>query len=872
MPARKQASDKDTPMMRQWREYRGRLTEDTLLLFRLGDFYELFHEDAEKASGVLGITLTQRQGYPMAGIPYHARDTYLPRLLQAGWKVALVDQVETPQAGKLVKRELTRILTPGTRLEEDQLEASHNHYLLALQRGRAGLHAAWLELSTGEFRIATGTHGADLLAVFEALDPQEILLPEGETEKWRADGADEEGHWLRDLLYFVGKRPVTELPDYHFELRAGRQSVIETLHVLNLDGFGIDADHPALGPAGALLAYAADNLCEHPRNVRSLAEYAPARSLLLDPATLVNLEIFRAARGGRSGSLLAAIDRTVTAAGARLLEQWLAAPSLAMEELTRRQECVQDFLEEPGIASQLHRRLKHTRDIPRILGRLQNRIRNPRELGGIRATLAELPGIVELLREHPGSRAQALGGAIPDFAALREGLEQALADELPGTLADGGVLRDGHDAELDRLRGLTRENKDWISSFERKEQAATGIRNLKVKYNGAFGYFIEVTRSNLSAVPIHYIRRQTMTNAERFTTDELKAREKEILQAEEKAIAREETLFGELLETVLEHADALRAAAGVLAELDLFCGWADLARDWDYCRPTLDNSDRLEIEQGRHPVVEQGLRADPESAGGTHGFVPNDTWLAGSEEQIALITGPNMAGKSTYIRQVALIVLLAQIGCWVPARACRLGLVDRIFSRVGASDELARGKSTFMVEMNETANILNNATGRSLVILDEVGRGTSTYDGLSIAWAVVEHLHALGDNGGAGPRTLFATHYHEITRLEDSLPRLRNYCVAVKEWNEEIIFVRQVLPGAADRSYGIQVARLAGLPRGVIERARTILESLEANGTSAAHTAREPESTLTSANKRRDKAAPPGPLEDEPRRGQLSLF
>jgi DNA mismatch repair protein MutS len=490
---------------------------------------------------------------------------------------------------------------------------------------------------------------------------------------------------------------------------------------------------------------------------------------------------------------------------------------------------VGELLAQPLRLGELRETLGAVRDIPRILGRLQNRLRNPRELGGVRDTLAQLPALLALLRDWGGAVAANYPPRLDELPALRDLLTRALADELPADIHDGGTLRAGFDAELDRIHALTRDNRTWLSDLEAAEQARTGIKSLKVKFTNNFGYYIEVTKANLHLVPADYIRRQTTVGGERYVTEDLKQKEKEILHAEENALAREQALFAELVAAVLDESLALARTADALAELDVLAGWAVLAREWDYHPPELDDGDALEITEGRHPVVEQMLR-DPAStaARGSQSFVPNDTTLAAGEAQIALITGPNMAGKSTYIRQVALIALLAQIGCWVPARRCRVGLVDRIFSRVGASDDLARGNSTFMVEMNETANILNNATARSLIVLDEIGRGTSTYDGLSIAWAVVEHLHGTAE---AGPRTLFATHYQELTQLEKSLPRLRNHSVAVKEWNDDIVFVRRVVPGAADRSYGIQVARLAGLPRPVIDRAKTILAKLESDDT-----------------------------------------
>jgi DNA mismatch repair protein MutS len=821
-----------TPMMQQYFEVKRGLPPQTLLLFRLGDFYEMFFEDAEIGSRLLGITLTKRQDYPMAGIPYHAADTYVGKLLAAGKKVAICDQQEPPKPGKLVRRQLTRILSPGTTLSANQLDATKNRYLCALDLTKAGLHAAWLDLSTGEFRLATDPRSESLLPVLTALDPTELVHVEGDLERWQA--APHEAHAVHALHSFCAGRVCTGLPGYHFDVASGARSVMAALKVLNLEGFGLAASHPALGTAGALLYYVSENLCAAPENLRSLQEYRSGHTLLLDPATLRNLEIFQAIRGGREGSLLGAIDRTLTAAGARLLERWLAAPALDLAEIRRRQTTVGELVVQPARLADVRELLNKVRDIPRILGRLQNRLRNPRELGGVKDTLAQLPPLIAVLdgfgRDLVGAAASetaSLRARLADLPDLRGLLDRALADELPNDLADGNYLRAGYDAELDRLRSLTSDNKSWLVDLERQEQERTGIKSLKVRFNSVFGYYIEVTKANLHLVPADYIRRQTTVGGERYVTEELKAKEKEIFHAEEKSLARELELFNDLVAAVLTEAALLHRTADALAELDVLAGWAVLAREWDYCRPQLDDGDVLSIAEGRHPVVEQMLRSPALApVSGNSAFVPNDTALSAGDAQILLLTGPNMAGKSTYIRQVALITLLAQIGCWVPARSCRVGLVDRIFSRVGASDDLARGNSTFMVEMNETANILNNTTARSLIILDEIGRGTSTYDGLSIAWAVVEHLHRAPDRG---PRTLFATHYQELTQLEKHLPRLRNYAVAVKEWNDEIVFVRRVVPGAADRSYGIQVARLAGLPQSVIDRAKTILEKLESD-------------------------------------------
>ena len=819
-----------TPMMQQYFEVKRGLPRDTLLLFRLGDFYEMFFDDAVVASRLLGLTLTKRQETPMAGLPSQALDNYVNKLLAAGKKVAICDQAEPAKAGKLVRRQLTRILSPGTTLAASQLDAARNHYLCALALDSHGLHAAWLDLSTGEFKLATDAAIADLLPVLTALDPAELLVTEGELARWSA--APHEQTATHALHAFATGRLATELAGYHFETATGAKTVMDTLGVLNLQGFGLAHTHPALGPAGALVFYATENLCAKPENLRGLQEYRSARTLLLDPATLRNLEIFSSSRGAREGSLLSAINRTATSAGARLLERWLASPTLDLAAIHRRQSLVGELLAQPTPLGALRELLAPVRDIPRILGRLQNRLRNPRELGGIRDTLLQLPQLHSaLLAFGQDSQLSTLNSQLQELPALRQLLVSSLADELPNDLADGNYIRAGHDAELDRLRSLTTNNKTWLSDLETAEQQRTAIRSLKVRFTNNFGYYIEVTKANLHLVPSDYIRRQTTVGGERYVTESLKLKEKEILHAEENSLAREQELFAALVAAVLDESVALAQTADALAELDVLAGWALLAREWDYCRPTLDESDILEITEGRHPVVEQMLKApDATTArGASQAFVPNDTLLACDDAQLALLTGPNMAGKSTYIRQVALITLLAQVGCWVPAKSCRIGLVDRIFSRVGASDDLARGNSTFMVEMNETANILNNATTRSLIILDEIGRGTSTYDGLSIAWAVVEHLHREPDRG---PRTLFATHYQELTQLEKHLPRLRNFSVAVKEWNDDIVFMRRVVPGAADRSYGIQVARLAGLPLSVIDRAKTILAKLESDDTS----------------------------------------
>lgn len=802
--------DKETPMQRQYREFREKLAPGTLLLFRLGDFYEVFSEDAVVASKVLGLTLTKRHETPMAGLPYHAAPAYINRLLAAGWKVAICEQLEAAVTGKLVRRGITRILTPGTAIEDSQLDSRRGNYLVALHWDKQGWHAAWLDVSTADFRLSTDRSPQRLLPLLQALDPKEILL---------AEGAEEPSEGREALRLFLEGRPCTRLPGWNFDVSSGARLVAQTLSVHSLAGFGISEQNTALGCAGAVLGYVTDTLCERPKNIFRLIETKLGSAVLLDAASAKNLELFASSHGTRETSLLQTIDGTVTAGGARLLALWLAEPSTNLEVIHQRQAMVGVLHKHRGASTRLGESLQLVRDIPRILTRLQNRLRNPRELGGIRDTLKVLPTLQEECASLPGTEGKEYARRIECETDLLQLLDKALADELPIDLSEGGALRAGYDVELDRLRALASTSKTWIADFERQEQARTGIKNLKVKYNGAFGYAIEVTKSNLGLVPADYIRKQTMVNAERFTTEELRTKEKEVLRADEQALAREVELFQQILEGVMTKTASLLSTAQALAEIDVLRGWAECAVHAHWVCPTVDDSDVIEIKQGRHAVVERMLL----NRAGAGAFVPNDTILSSRGQQIALITGPNMAGKSTYIRQVALIVLMAHLGCWVPAQSARIGLVDRIFCRVGASDELARGNSTFMVEMNETANILNNATGRSLVILDEIGRGTSTYDGISIAWAVAEHLHGEKE----GPRTLFATHYHELTQLAHSLPRLQNWSVAVKEWKDEILFVRQVVPGAADRSYGIQVARLAGMPPSVVSRAKEILQGLE---------------------------------------------
>lgn len=853
--------EKITPMMEQYWSIRNTLASDTLLLFRLGDFYEMFYEDAVEGSRILGITLTKRQNYPMAGIPYHAADQYIPKILQAGKKVAICDQNEIPKPGQLVKRSLTRILTAGTTIEDSQLDSKSGNFTMAIDIDSSRkLFASWLDLSTAEFYCAEFEKPEDFLPILSAFNPKEIILPEDASRRWAENASL--ATWYAMFRSVIDITPVTLLHDYRFEPSWGSAQIQDTLGVLSLEGFGIERNSRLTGPAGALIFYATENLRQRPQNLRTLRRFSGKKCVLIDPATQRNLEIFHSTTGSREGSLISVIDRTRTHAGARLLETYLSTPSLDVDEIFRRQNIVWELYSAPTECSHLEDKLSQVRDIPRILSRLQNRVRNPRELLALQITIEQFEPIKKELKNVGGRLCSKLADEIGDFSEPLQLLQNALSDDVPSKIQEGGVIRQGFDEELDRLRSLSSDNMTWLAELEQSEQKRTGIKNLRIKYNGAFGYFIEVTKSYLDLVPPEYIRKQTMTNAERFTTEDLRTKEREILHAEELSKQREEELFQWLVENLLQYSDALADVSAILSQVDVFRGWAELSREWDYCKPTIDESDTIEIFDGRHPVVEQMLRRDRIGLARSESFVPNDTFLSSTSEQIALITGPNMAGKSTYIRQIALIALMAQIGCFVPAKKCTMGIVDRIFSRVGASDELSRGNSTFMVEMNETANILNNATDRSLIILDEIGRGTSTYDGLSIAWAVVEFIHG---SGSKGPKTLFATHYHEITKLDDALPRLANYRVCVKEWNDEIIFVRKIEKGAADKSYGIQVARLAGLPQKVIDRAKQVLSELESEGGSIAVNLG---AVSRPKQKRKEKNNPDG----ESNFKQLSLF
>jgi DNA mismatch repair protein MutS len=804
-----------TPMMQQYRRLRGSVPADTLLLFRLGDFYELFFEDAKEASVLLNVALTKRNGVPMCGMPYHAAQTYIAKLIKAGRRVAICDQTSEPQPGKIVSRDITQIISAGTVSDLDLLEAKRANYLGAVYTDGGLFGFAYADLTTGEFRLTQLQDRQSLFDELARVSPSELLI------------SSEQKDQLGDIDHAL------EYDSYAFLPEQAVFTLCEHFKTKSLDGFGCGEMSQAVAAAGAIVHYLKHQLRRKIDHLTSLRCDAPAEYVMLDAATQTNLELVES-RGARNTSLLAVLDRTITPMGGRRLRSWILQPLRSLTELERRQQMIADLLQEPDLLAAIRAQLKPIRDMERATSRLSQASGNARDLVALKFSLQEIPrlkgelqklierasfGKAPVVAEKGGGLGKPalslqLQSAIHEIPLLAEKLGKAVVDDPPLTLKDGGIFRDGYNSDLDELRRASRDGKNWISHLQEREIAATGIKSLKVRYNSVFGYFIEVTKSNLANVPVHYTRKQTTVGGERFVTPELKEMEAKILGADERARQLEYQLFQKLREETLRELESIQQTAAAVAVLDVICALAETARLFRYCRPQLDNTLRLVIKDGRHPVLDQNLVEEK--------FVPNDTSLDGETVRLAVVTGPNMAGKSTYIRQVALIGLMAQIGSFVPAESAEIGLVDRIFTRVGANDDIGRGQSTFMVEMNETSNIVNNASERSLVILDEIGRGTSTFDGLSIAWSVAEFLH---DKIKA--RTLFATHYHELTKLAAERKGVCNFNVAVREWNDQIIFLRKIVPGGADKSYGIQVARLAGLPKEILDRAKEILSHLE---------------------------------------------
>ncbi len=866
-------------MMAQYRRIKAELPKDALLLFRLGDFYEMFFEDAVVASQLINLALTQRNGVPMCGLPHHAANNYIGRLLKHGRKVAICDQAEEARPGKLVSRAVTAILSPGTHFDERLLQAERNNFLAAVCAHGKTFGLAVVDLTTGDFRVTELDEAKSLLAELERLRPAELVLP-AEARSLAAivgrSAASDDAAGMLPARSASGAQ-LSGYDDWAFQPETAVFTLREHLKVASLDGFGLRNRPAAVGAAGAVLHYLAHHLRRDLAHLTRLGFYQVADYLVLDATSLRNLEVLEPLHRDavRNTTLFAALNRTATPMGARRLRDWLTQPLAASAPIHRRQDAVAAWIAAPTVLEAFRARLADVRDLERTLARLSLGSGNARDLIALRLAQEQVPSLRSLLAgirpttgpdaatstdgtaldgepgpdvaEVPRPLLVELAGQLAELPALVELLGRAIADDPPLAVKEGGIIRDGFSPELDELRAAARGGKDWLAQLQQDEAARTGIASLKVGFNSVFGYYIEVTKANLAKVPGDYVRKQTVANGERFITQELKAMESKILGSEERATKLEHDLFLKVREEVLAELRPIQQTAGALSQLDVLAAFAETARLHGWIRPEVGDDGVLSVRDGRHPVLD--LAATEER------FVPNDTALDLVQEQIALITGPNMAGKSTYIRQVALLALLAHTGSSIPAASARIDLLDRIFTRIGASDDLARGQSTFMVEMTEAANILNNATRRSLVILDEIGRGTSTFDGLSLAWSIVEHLHQQ-----VGAKTLFATHYHELTELgtkpaaaaqdagspatatapgeevptapvpghrTPALARIRNHHVAVREWNDQLIFLRKVLPGPTDKSHGIQVARLAGVPRPVIERAKEILRVLE---------------------------------------------
>ena len=798
-----------TPAMRQYMQAKKELSDDTILLFRMGDFYELFFDDAKRGAELMDIVLTQRGGVPMCGVPYHAMQSYVARMLEKGVKVAIAEQMEDPKLAKgLVKRQVIQVITPGTVLDDQVLHATQSHFLVAIAAAKERFGLALLDFSTGDFRVTELKGRQALETELHRLRPAECLLSESLQEQWRRDS--ETPDCPSTLAW-------TALEDWVFDAAVATDRLCRHFEVASLDGFGCRGLDLAAGAAGAVLYYAQNNLRRDAGHITALTVYQTADGMVLDRISQRNLELVEPIFADSKGAtLLSVLDRTVTPMGARLLREWILRPLCRIDAIVERQDAVAAFSLDPMLLSELRDALGAVKDLERTVVRINIGSANGRDLVGLQRGLAEVPGLRAILEHLAATLIRHLCTDLVDLPELTSLIGRAIVDEPPLTIREGGVIREGFHAGLDELRRAATDGKSWIAGYQTKEQERSGIKSLKVRFNKVFGYYIEITKANLDLAPADYLRKQTLVGAERFITPELKEIEDKVLGSEEKSKALEYELFQELRETVVKSTAAVQRLARAIAGVDALASLGDMACRQGYCRPRLVEEAVLQIIDGRHPVLDAHMQDEP--------FVPNDTLLDTGENQLAIITGPNMAGKSTYIRQVALLTLMAQMGSFIPAKSAVVGLVDRIFTRVGAADDIARGQSTFMVEMVETANILNNATPRSLIILDEIGRGTSTFDGLSLAWAVAEYLH---DEPRVKARCLFATHYHELTELSLTMPGVKNYNVAVKEYGDKIIFLRKIMPGGTDKSYGIHVARLAGLPKQVIRRAGEVLTNLE---------------------------------------------
>jgi DNA mismatch repair protein MutS len=800
-------ADKLTPMMRQYRGIKQDLADDIILFYRLGDFFEMFFEDAKRAAPILGISLTRRNGYPMCGVPYHAANGYLAKLMKAGCKVAICDQVEDAAEAKgIVRREVTRVITPGTVLEENILESNQYNFLAGVVSVGRGFGMALIDLSTGHLWGEEVPDVETLRDTLRRYSPSECLIPEALAGQPEVRGV------VRDTC----KGHVTLCDDWLFAYDAAHDTLIRHFAVRSLSGFGCDGQSAVVQAAGGVLAHVRDELRCDVSHVRTLQTRRPGDFLMLDETTCSNLDLVPQPGQGEALTLLKVLDQTRTPMGARKLRDWVLRPLADGPGICARHDAVQLFVEDRALLAELRETLSRVRDLERLITRLNGGAANARDLLALGISLGAVPDVRELVDEADSELLRTTGSCLssqPELAAL---VEEALVDEPPLSVKEGGIIRDGYHEQLDELRAAASQGRSWLAEYQAAEMERTGIRNLKVRHNRVFGYYIEISKGQLANVPEEYIRKQTLVNAERFITPALKEYESTIMGAQDRSMALEYELFQKIREQAVALTGEVQETAEGIAVLDVLGTLAERALACRYVRPTIVDGTELVIREGRHPVIEQMPDAER--------FVPNDVDLNGTTSQLAIITGPNMSGKSTYIRQVAMLVVMAQMGSFVPAESATIGVVDRVFTRVGASDDLARGRSTFMVEMEETANILNNATPRSLVVLDEIGRGTSTFDGISIAWAVAEYLHNTPE---VKAKTLFATHYHELTDLSLTMNGVRNFNVLVRERDDKVVFLRKIVPGGADKSYGIAVARLAGMPQGVVDRAKEILVNLE---------------------------------------------
>ena len=801
----------DTPMMQQYQGIKKEYS-DSILFFRMGDFYEMFNEDAKTASSVLQIALTSRNKksnpVPMCGIPHHSANLYITKLLKAGKKVAICEQTEDPKQAKgLVKREVVRVITPGTILDDNILDPKCDQFIASLYFGKNEIGLSVLDVSTGVFKV-TQINGDNALSILgdelQKLDPREIIIP----DSFKNDNRN----WLP-----TGEVFVHTWEDGSFSFKEAYRNLVEHFKTQSLEGFGCENMKAAISSAGALIHYLRETQKSPLDHISALTPFPIHNYMALDQCSLTSLELVQSSEGTRKNSLLDLLDLSLTPMGARRIREWILKPLISSEKIQERLSIVEGFKDNPTSRKGLRDLLKQIFDLERLLGRITLSACNARDLVALKASLKVFPDLLEALKGYDSSPVQTYLENWDNLENIYDLIDHNIVDDPPLGLKEGNLIKSSCNEELDRLKNITRQGKNWIAALELEEKEKTGIPVLKVGFNKIYGYYIEITKKHSDRVPAEYIRKQSLVNAERYISPKLKEYEEEITGAEEKIFALEQNLFEEIRSTVSLAGSRIQGMARIISKVDALSSFAETAHRYNYCQPEFTNDRNLVIENGRHPLIE---RMDPSVR-----FISNDTFLDSVEQQIMIITGPNMAGKSTYLRQVALIALMAQIGSFVPADKASLGITDRIFSRVGAQDHLLKGQSTFMVEMNETANILNNATPDSLIILDEIGRGTSTFDGISIAWAIVEFLHK-ADQGG-GPKTLFATHYHELTDLSRVLPGVKNFNVQVKEWNDEIIFLRKIVPGGTDKSYGIQVARLAGLPKRVLDRAHEVLFNLE---------------------------------------------